>query len=120
MRDPTRGGVATTLNEIVEKRRFGIVIDEKGLPVRKAVRSACELLGLDPLYIGNEGKVIIISSPKGTAKILAALRSHNLGRQSRVIAKVVREHKGKVCMRTESGGLRLVDMLAGEQLPRIC
>jgi len=120
MRDPTRGGVATTLNEIVEKGKFGIVIDVESLPIKKAVKSACEILGLDPLYIGNEGKVIIVSAPKDTKKILNVLRKHKLGRESRIIGKVTKEHKGKVSMKTKAGGLRLVDMLTSEPLPRIC
>jgi len=120
MRDPTRGGVATTLNEIIEAQSFGMMLDERNIPLKGSVRSACELLGIDPLYIGNEGKVIIISSPKHTKKVLGALRKHKLGKKSRVIGKVIKEHKGKVCLKTKSGGIRLVDMLTGEQLPRIC
>ena len=118
MRDPTRGGVATVL--IVEEKNFGILVDEKNLPVKKPVKSACELLGLDPLYIGNEGKVIIVSPYRDTKRILSILRRHRLGRKAQVIGKITTEYKGKVCIKTKAGGIRLVDMLTSEQLPRIC
>ncbi len=120
MRDPTRGGVASTLNEIVENKKFGIILDEESLPVKKSVKSACELLGIDPLYMGNEGKVIIISPPGATKRILNTLKRHKLGRESRIIGKVTGKYRGRVSIKTKSGGVRLVDMLTGDQLPRIC
>ena len=120
MRDATRGGVATVLNEIAEQKRFGVLIKEDQLPVKKTVKSACELLGMDPLYIANEGKVVIVSNPKRTKRLLKLLKQHKLGRKSAIIGKVTKGHKGKVWLETESGGVRLVDMLTGEHLPRIC
>lgn len=120
MRDPTRGGLATTLNEFVDGRDFGIVIDEEEVPVSAGVRSACELLGFDPLYMANEGRVVIVSSKKGSKAILNALRRHPQARSARIIGEVVKEYKGRVCLKTKAGGLRLVKMLTGEQLPRIC
>jgi len=120
MRDPTRGGLATTLNEFVDKREFGILIDEEEIPVSSGVRAACELLGFDPLYMANEGRVIIISSKKSSKKILNVLKRHPQGKGASLIGEVVRTYKGKVCLKTKTGGLRLVKMLTGEQLPRIC
>ncbi|MDO8535997.1 MAG: hydrogenase expression/formation protein HypE [Candidatus Omnitrophota bacterium] len=120
MRDPTRGGVATTLNEIVANARFGISIEEDSLPVTGGVRGACELLGFDPLYLANEGKVIIIADKSDESKILKVLRSDPLGRKARVIGRVTKEYPGKVYLNTSSGGNRIVGMLTGEQLPRIC
>jgi hydrogenase expression/formation protein HypE len=120
MRDPTRGGVATTLNEIAEGSSFGIAIDENRVPVREGVRQACELLGLDPLYLACEGRVIIVVAEEDEAKVLRALRSESDGRSARTIGRVTRENAGRVYLNTAAGGKRLVDMLAGEQLPRIC
>lgn len=120
MRDPTRGGLATTLNEFVEERNFGIVIDEEEIPLSAGVKSACELLGFDPLYMANEGRVVIIASRNGSNRILNTLRRHPQGRGARIIGEVVKTYKGKVCLKTKAGGLRLVKMLTGEQLPRIC
>lgn len=120
MRDPTRGGLATTLNEIVAGAPFGISIDEKEIPVSGGVRGACELLGFDPLYLACEGRAIFITAPKDADKVLKSLRSGHLGRGAKIIGAVTADHKGKVCMNTLSGGSRLVDMLSGEQLPRIC
>ena len=120
MRDPTRGGVATTLNEMVADGRFGISIEEESLPVTEGVRGACELLGFDPLYLANEGRVIIIAKRDDEDKILKAMRSDRLGRKARVIGRVTKEHPGKVCLNTSSGGRRIIGMLSGEQLPRIC
>ena len=120
MRDPTRGGLATTLNEIANDSDFGIVIDESGVPVNDDTRAVCEILGFDPLYIGNEGKVIVVVSSKAAKKVLAAMKKHPLGKQAKIIGEVTSKHKGRVCCRTTVGGMRIADMLVGEQLPRIC
>lgn len=120
MRDPTRGGLATTLNEFTERKSFGIEIDEEKLPVSAGVRSACELLGFDPLYMANEGRAVIITSKKGSKKVLGLLKRHKQGRGARIIGQITKKYKGKVCLKTRAGGLRLVRMLTGEQLPRIC
>jgi len=120
MRDPTRGGLATTLNEFVEGRGFGILIHEDKLPVSAGVRSVCELLGFEPLYMANEGRVVMIVSDKASAGILRAMKGHTAGKASRIIGEVVAGDNGTVCMKTRSGGLRLLKMLTGEQLPRIC
>jgi hydrogenase expression/formation protein HypE len=120
MRDPTRGGVATTLNEIVDGMPFGIELDESNIPVKKGVKDACELLGFDPLYLACEGRCIIVSAKKDEKRILSALKKHALGRSARVIGRVTKENAGKVYMKTISGGKRIVSMLSGEQLPRIC
>jgi hydrogenase expression/formation protein HypE len=120
MRDPTRGGLGTTLNEFTENRRFGILIDESSIPVSGGVKSACELMGFDPLYMANEGRVVVIASKESSKKVLALMRRDPLGRGARIIGEVTREHRGRVCMKTGTGGLRLVRMLTGEQLPRIC
>ena len=120
MRDPTRGGVATTLNELAEQSGLGIVLDEDAIPVPDAVRGACEILGLDPLYIANEGKLLAFVSPKDTDLVLDAMRRHPLGAQSAVIGEVVDDHHGTVIMKSKIGGTRVVDMLTGDQLPRIC
>lgn len=120
MRDPTRGGLATTLNEVTMNMKFGIAIDEKDVPVRSGVRQACELLGFDPLYLACEGRVIIIVAEEDTAKVLKAISSGKDGKMARCIGYVTREYPGKVYLKTASGGKRIIDMLAGEQLPRIC
>ena len=120
MRDPTRGGVATTLCEIVEGNAFGIAIDEKAIPVREGVRQACELLGLDPLYLACEGRVILVVAKEDAAKVIRALGSNANGKAAQIIGNVTGEHKGRVILNTVAGGKRIVDMLAGEQLPRIC
>ena len=120
MRDPTRGGVATTLNEIVFKRPFGIALDETSLPVEPGVRGACELLGLDPLYLACEGRCLIISARQDEKKILRALKDSVSGRSACVIGRVTKEGRGRVYINTASGGRRIVSMLSGEQLPRIC
>jgi hydrogenase expression/formation protein HypE len=120
LRDPTRGGVATSLNEIAQQSKVGIRLEESRLPVREAVTAACEILGLDPLYVANEGKVLAFVAPEDAEKVLAVMRSHPLGLEARVIGKVVGEHQGRVVLETEIGGTRIVDMLSGEQLPRIC
>ena len=120
MRDPTRGGLGTTLNEIVADGRFGIALEEKNIPVSEGVRASCELLGLDPLYLACEGRAIFITASNDADKVIKALRRDRLGKGARIVGKVTGDHKGKVYMHTASGGSRLVDMLSGDQLPRIC
>lgn len=120
LRDPTRGGVASTLNEIATVARVGIRLDEAAIPVADAVRAACEILGLDPLYVANEGKFIAIVAREVADQVLATMRAHPLGARAAIIGKVVAEHPGKVYLRSRIGGMRVVDMLSGEQLPRIC
>jgi hydrogenase expression/formation protein HypE len=122
MRDPTRGGVAATLNEWAHRYQLGIHIDESRLPISKKVQSACELLGLDPLFIANEGKILIVCDPIYTKKVLRCLHSHTLGKNARVIATIedIYLPQAKVTMTTSLGGKRRVDWLSGEQLPRIC
>lgn len=120
MRDPTRGGVAATLNEIVAGMQFGIVIDEKRLPVRRGVRQACEMLGFDPMYMACEGRVILIVSREDESRVMAAMRRDPSGKDASVIGEVTSEYRGRVCVNTLTGGRRIADMPAGEQLPRIC
>ncbi|MFY9747949.1 MAG: hydrogenase expression/formation protein HypE [Acidobacteriaceae bacterium] len=120
MRDPTRGGVATVLNEIAVRSRVGMVLRESEIPVRDSVRGACELLGLDPLYVANEGKLVAIVAPEIAERVLAAMKKHPLGAESRIIGEVVEQPAGMVLMKTSVGGTRVVDVLFGEQLPRIC
>jgi hydrogenase expression/formation protein HypE len=120
LRDPTRGGVSSALNEIARSARVGVRLEEARLPLDEQVRGACEILGLDPLYVANEGKVLAIVAPEAAGLALEAMRAHPLGRDAAVIGEVVSEHPGKVFLRSRIGGLRVVDMLSGEQLPRIC
>ncbi len=120
LRDPTRGGVASALNEIARAAGVGIELDERTLPVPAAVRAACEMLGLDPLYVANEGKLLAIVPAHTAEPLLAAMRAHPLGKDAAVIGKVVAEHPGMLVARTGIGGRRVVDMQVGEQLPRIC
>ncbi len=120
LRDPTRGGLGTALCEIAVQSRVAIRIDESRVPVRPAVAGACELLGFDPLYVANEGKLIAVVPPEDEAAVLAAMRADPYGRQACTIGEVVAEAPGRVTMTTAIGGERIVDMLAGEQLPRIC
>jgi hydrogenase expression/formation protein HypE len=120
LRDPTRGGVASALNEIAAKAQWGIRIYEDQIPLGDEVRGACEILGLDPLYVANEGKVLAIVEPGGAEEVLAAMRAHPLGQEAAVIGEVVADHPGRVFLRSRIGGLRVVDMISGEQLPRIC
>lgn len=120
MRDPTRGGVATTLNEIVADLNLGIVIEERRIPVSGKVRAACELLGMDPLYIANEGKAILVVKDRSAGKVLNLLKRHPLGRDAQVIGYVAKGYPGQVVMNTVSGTQRLVEMLVSEPLPRIC
>ena len=120
LRDPTRGGLSSTLNEFAAQAHVGIEIDERAIPVREAVKGACELLGLDPLYVANEGKLVAVVAPDAAEPVLAALRSHPLGREAALIGTVTDSHPRLVTMRTLVGPTRVVDMLAGDQLPRIC
>jgi len=120
MRDPTRGGLATTLNEIAENSCLGIIIEEKNIPVSSKVRVACELLGIDPLYVANEGRAIMVASPESAKKVLALLKKHPLGRNARLIGEVTKENKGHVVLNTILGTQRIIDMLTSELLPRIC
>ena len=120
LRDPTRGGLATSLNEIALQSGVGIMIDEESIPVRPAVNAACEMLGFDPLYVANEGKLIAIVAAKAAGKILAAMRHNPYGIEAVVIGRVIEKPSGRVLMKTSLGSTRIVDMLAGEMLPRIC
>ena len=120
LRDCTRGGVASSLNEIAQAARVGILIDERKLPVQPAVQGACEMLGLDPIYIANEGKCVAIVPREQADAILAAMRAHPLGANAAIIGEVVNRHPGMLVSRTGIGGTRVVDMQIGEQLPRIC
>jgi len=120
LRDPTRGGLATALNEVAGKSRVGIEIEEHAVPVRDAVRAACELLGLDPLYVANEGKLVAFVAPAAADAVLATMRTHEYGREATIIGQVMAEHAGRVVLRTAMGARRILDMLVGEQLPRIC
>jgi hydrogenase expression/formation protein HypE len=120
MRDPTRGGLATTLNEIALQSKVGIELVEDRIPLREGVEGACELLGLDPLYLANEGKLIAVVAPEDSEKVLACMKANPYGRDAAVIGRIVADNPGRVFMKTVIGGTRILDMLAGEQLPRIC
>ncbi|MCB1940050.1 MAG: hydrogenase expression/formation protein HypE, partial [Rhodocyclaceae bacterium] len=120
LRDPTRGGLATTLNEIAAQSGVGMLLEEKAIPVREQVDAACELLGLDPLYVANEGKLVAIAPPEAADAALAALRAHPLGREAARIGEVTADPNAFVQIRTGFGGKRMVDWLSGEPLPRIC
>jgi hydrogenase expression/formation protein HypE len=120
LRDPTRGGLATTLNELAQQSKVGIVLDEAKIPVKDEVKAACELLGLDPLYVANEGKLVAIIHPADADKILTQMKNNVYGKDAAIIGEVTDEHRGKVVMKTKLGPSRIVDMLSGELLPRIC
>lgn len=120
LRDPTRGGLATTLNEIARQSGVGMLLQEASIPVLPQVDAACELLGLDPLYLANEGKLVAVVAPEAAPAALAALRAHPLGAQAAVIGEVVADEHRFVQMKTRFGGRRVVDWLSGEPLPRIC
>jgi hydrogenase expression/formation protein HypE len=120
LRDPTRGGVAATLNEIAQAAGVGVEITERALPIPDQVRDACGLLGLDPLYVANEGKLLAFVPAEQADRVLAAMRSHEHGGGAAVIGRCVDEHPGMVVARTGLGGTRVVDLPLGEQLPRIC
>jgi hydrogenase expression/formation protein HypE len=120
LRDPTRGGLAATLNELAQQSGVGMLLDEAALPVREAVRACCEFLGLDPLHVANEGKLVAICPPGDAERLLAAMRAHPLGREAAIVGRVVADDHHFVQLETAFGGRRLVDWLSGEQLPRIC
>ncbi|MDQ2836006.1 MAG: hydrogenase expression/formation protein HypE [Actinomycetota bacterium] len=120
LRDPTRGGVAASLNEIAKAAGVGISLVERELPIPQAVRDACGLLGLDPLYVANEGKLLAIVAAEDADRVLAAMHQHDLGRDAKVIGECGTEHPGMLTARTALGGTRVVDLPIGEQLPRIC
>jgi len=120
LRDPTRGGLATTLNEIASMSNVGMVIEEEKVPVRESVKGICEFLGLDPLYLANEGKLIAICPPDEIERLLEVMQAHPLGRDGEVIGKVTEENRKRVILHTLIGGHRILDMLTGGQYPRIC
>lgn len=120
MRDPTRGGLASALNEVALRSNVGVVLDEKKLPIAPAVRGASELLGLDPLLVANEGKLVAIVAPEDAEPALAAMRAHPLGAHAAAVGRITAEHTGVVRLKTVAGGERVVALPAGEQLPRIC
>jgi hydrogenase expression/formation protein HypE len=120
MRDPTRGGVAATLNEFAEDSAVTIRLKEGLIPINEPVKGACEILGLDPLYVANEGKLIVSVARKKAEDFLKAMQAHQLGKESAIIGDVVKDKAGMVTMQTRIGAWRIVDMLVGEQLPRIC
>jgi hydrogenase expression/formation protein HypE len=120
MRDPTRGGLSSALNELATASGVGVALDEAALPIRPEVRGACEMLGLDPLYVANEGKLIAVVPPEDAARTLEAMRGHPLGRDAAIVGTVTADHPGMVVLRSRVGGHRVVTLLAGEQLPRIC
>lgn len=120
LRDPTRGGVATTLNEFTEGSDFGIELSEDAIPVRGSVRAACDMLGLDPMYCANEGKLLCVVAPEDAERVLCAMRSTEEGANAAVIGAVTERYPGKVVMKTELGGSRILQKLTGAQLPRIC
>lgn len=120
MRDPTRGGLATTLNEFVEDTQLSIEIDEKSVPVKESVMNYCEILGLDPLYAANEGKIVLIVDGDIKEEVIEVIKEHSEGKDAAVIGMVTSNYKGKVVMKTEVGGTRILSKLTGAQLPRIC
>jgi hydrogenase expression/formation protein HypE len=120
MRDPTRGGLATTLNEIASMSNVGMVVEEEKIPVRESVKGICELLGLDPLYLANEGKLIAICASSDADRLLEVMKNHPLGKHGEIIGKVTEENPKRVVLHTWIGGHRILDMLTGGQYPRIC
>jgi len=120
LRDPTRGGLATTLNEFAAQSKVGILIHEDAIPVQDAVRAACEMLGFDPLYVANEGRLAAIVAPDDAERIVQRMRQNNYATEAAIIGEITEEHSGRVIMRTRLGASRIVDMLVGELLPRIC
>lgn len=120
LRDPTRGGLATTLNELAAQSNVGIVVVEDKIPVKESVKAACELLGFDPVYVANEGKLVAIVKPNDADKVLAKMKQSSYGRDAAIIGEVTDVHPSKVVMKTKLGPSRIVDMLSGELLPRIC
>jgi hydrogenase expression/formation protein HypE len=120
MRDPTRGGLASALNEMVSEKKFGAILFEEKIPIKNEVQGFCELLGYDPLYLANEGKVIIVTAPEIAKKVLSLLRKKPKGKNAEIIGEITDRFKGIVGLKTKFGGTRVVDMLVGEQFPRIC
>jgi hydrogenase expression/formation protein HypE len=120
LRDPTRGGLATALNELAQQSGVGMAIDETRIPIKAEVKAACEILGLDPLYVANEGKLVCICSAVAAKRLLAVMQQHPLGRDAAIIGEVIDDEHGFVQMTTAFGGRRIVDWPVGEQLPRIC
>jgi hydrogenase expression/formation protein HypE len=120
LRDPTRGGLATTLNEIATQSKVSILLNEEKIPVRAEVAAACEMLGFDPLYVANEGKLVAIVAREEAESVLKAMRATRYGEEAVIVGEVVAEPRGRVLLRTALGTTRIVDMLAGEMLPRIC
>lgn len=120
MRDPTRGGLSSAVNELCTASNVGADLDEAAIPVRTEVRGACEMLGLDPLYVANEGKLMAVVPPQDAGRVLAAMRAHPSGRNAAIVGDVVAEHPGLVTVRSPVGGRRVLTLLSGEQLPRIC
>ena len=120
MRDATRGGLATVTSEICAEKAFGVELFEEKIPVNTAVRGMCELLGFDPLYVANEGKVVLVVDGNQADEILDRIKQHQFGKQAAIIGEIVSEKAGRCMLQTSIGGHRVVDMLAGEQLPRIC
>ena len=120
LRDPTRGGLATILNEVAGQSKVGIRIKEERIPVREEVLSACEMLGFDPLHIANEGKLVAVVPPEDADKVLKAMRGNHYGKDASIIGEVRVEHPGRVVMKTCLGSSRIIDMLVGDLLPRIC
>jgi hydrogenase expression/formation protein HypE len=120
LRDPTRGGIASSLNELASQAKVGMTIDEMSVPIHPTTQAACELLGLDPTFVANEGKLLAIVSPGDAESLLSVMREHRLGREAAIIGHVTDEHPGIVVARTAIGGKRVVAMWVGEQLPRIC
>lgn len=120
LRDPTRGGLSSTLNELARQSQVSIWIEESRIPVKEEVRGACELLGLDPFILANEGKLVAVVGPEAADKILRIMRSHPLGKEAAVIGEVQEKPQAKVILRTAIGSTRIVDMMVGEPLPRIC
>lgn len=120
LRDPTRGGVTSAMTEIAEKAGVGIRLEESSIPIREDVKGACEILGLDPLYVANEGILTAVTAPGDAERVLGVMHAHPRGREAAIIGQVVDDHPGMVTMKTRVGGTRVVDLLSGEQLPRIC
>ena len=120
LRDPTRGGVATILNEIAARSGVGMELESRSIPVRESVKGACEILGLDPLYVANEGKLVAVVAPEAADAVLERMRHHPLGREACCIGQVVAAHPRRVLVKTEIGGTRVLDVMLGEPLPRIC
>ena len=120
MRDATRGGLATVICELAEKNKFGIELNEDKIPVQESVRGMCEVFGFDPVYLANEGKVVMVAGSEDAEKVLKIMRQDEYGKEAAIIGEVTEKNIGMVVMNTGVGGKRIIDMLAGEQLPRIC